>query len=79
MHDVGVLYLHEVVLPCFPDIAADNPIVIVHYGHFSHRTLPLLSIVAERSLALPSQGYAVICFLQTTHLNTTYEQHMQAF
>jgi len=26
VHDVGVLYLRDVILPCFPDIAASNPI-----------------------------------------------------
>ena len=24
VHDVGVLYLRDVILPCFPDIAADT-------------------------------------------------------
>ena len=42
VHDVGVQYLRDVMLPCFPDISESNPIAIVCDGHGSHLTLPLI-------------------------------------
>ena len=41
--DIGVHYLRDVVLPCFPDISAEKPIVILCDGHGSHLTLDLIN------------------------------------
>ena len=41
--DIGVHYLRDVVLPCFPDICEEKPIVILCDGHGSHLTLDLIT------------------------------------
>lgn len=40
--EVAVQYLRDVVMPCFPDVSATNPIVIICDGHGSHLSLQLI-------------------------------------
>ena len=65
VHDVGVQYLRDVVLPCFPDIAADNPIAIVCDGHGSHLTLPLIEFCRANHI---HHIHVILCVPHTTHL-----------
>ena len=62
MHDVGVQYLRDVVLPCFPDIGEGNPIAIVCDGHSSHLTLPLIEFCRAHHI------HVLLPVPHTTHL-----------
>jgi len=62
VNDVGVQYLRDVVLPCFPDVAEDNPLAIVCDGHGSHLTLPLIEFCRAHHI------HVLLRVPHTTHL-----------
>ena len=62
VHDVGVQYLRDVVLPCFPDIGEGNPITIVCDGHRSHLTLTIIEFCRAHHI------HVLLRVPHTTHL-----------
>jgi len=62
LDDVGVAYLRDVILPCFGDVSAENPLAIVCDGHGSHLTLPLIEFCRAHHI------HVILPVPQTTHL-----------
>ena len=50
--DVGVQYLRDVVLPCFPGTCEEQPLVGICDGHGSHLTLALLDFCRDNHVRI---------------------------
>lgn len=59
---VGVQYLSHVIVPLFPDLSEDNPVVLICDGHGSHLTLDLLEYCRAHHV------HVVLRVPHTTHL-----------
>eukprot|EP00733_Pompholyxophrys_punicea_P000732 Pompholyxophrys_punicea_v1_NODE_257_length_2508_cov_3.165919.p1 type:complete len:421 gc:universal NODE_257_length_2508_cov_3.165919:1356-94(-) len=50
--DLGVAYIKNVIVPCFPDISPNKPAIMVCDGHGSHITLELLLYAKEAGIII---------------------------
>ena len=50
--DMMLFYLRYVVVPCFPDLSSDNPIVFIVDGYGSHFTLEVLIYCRDNNIIL---------------------------
>eukprot|EP00965_Chrysotila_dentata_P052188 1731513-Pleurochrysis_carterae.AAC.1 len=50
--DMGVQYIRDLVLPCFPHLTPEKPLVIICYGHGSHLTLALVDFCRANNITI---------------------------
>eukprot|EP00965_Chrysotila_dentata_P120645 3989674-Pleurochrysis_carterae.AAC.2 len=48
--DMGVQYVRDVVLPCFPQLTPEKPLVIICDGHGSHLMLALVDFCRANNI-----------------------------